>query len=277
VNLDEIESFLKGTDDASEEKRLRIVKAIGMYSVGLFAVNKSLQGDVLNLAGSGTLVQIDEVHYILTAKHVWDKVLRVSDRLGVTLRENVDHSHLIDVGAVVPVGPVQPSTWNENGPDIVLLRVPDYYAGAIKAFKVFYNLSIDKDTVPPGNYLQSWFLTGVPWCTGTFTQNHASVEQLGAEVGFIASQMNGPFDLFDVNFNASQLPPPKSLGGISGGGLWKVYLYEAPTVDGFDSVEVLAGTAFWQFELNGNNRTVRCHGIESLKRIKSMAEADHVE
>lgn len=39
VNIDEIQLFLKGTDAASEEKRLRIVKAIGMYSVGLFAVN----------------------------------------------------------------------------------------------------------------------------------------------------------------------------------------------------------------------------------------------
>ncbi len=225
---------------------------------------------MLSLAGSGTLVQIGAVHYILTARHVWQEVLRVSHRLGVTLRENVDHSHLIDVSAVIPIGPVQSAVWTEKGPDIALLQIPDAYVGAIKAFKVFYSLSILEPSLPPGSYIQAWFLMGIPGCTGTFTQKHASVEHLGAEVGFLGSKMNEAFDLCDENFNVSQLPPPKSLGGMSGEGLWKVYLYEAPTEDGFDSVEVLAGTAFWQFALKGKNRIVRCHGIKSLNELKSM-------
>jgi hypothetical protein len=272
VNLDEIESFLKSDDVESEQKRLRIVRAIGMYSVGLFAVKASYQGDVLDLAGSGTLVQIGETHYILTARHVWQDVLKVSNKLGVTLREIVDHCHLIDISTIVPIGPAQRPPWTEQGPDIVLLRIPDAYVGAIRAFKVFYNLSIDEPPPLPGDSLRTWFLMGVPGATGTFSQNHASVEHIGAEVGFLNSQIDEPWDLCDVNFNASFLPPPKSVGGMSGGGLWKVFLYDAPTSDGFDCVVVLAGVAFWQFALDGKNRKVRCHGIESLKKLKSLVE-----
>ncbi len=241
-----------------------------MYSIGLFAVKASPQGDALRLAGSGTLVLIDGIHYILTALHVWHDVLKVSNQLGVTLREIVDHRHLIDISTIVPIGPVQGPQWTERGPDIVLLRIPDVYVGAIKAFKVFYNLSNDEPAPPPGNSLQTWFLMGVPGCTGTYTQNHASVEHIGAEVGFLNSKIDEPWDLCDVNFNASFLPPPKSVGGMSGGGLWKIFLHDAPTSDGFDCVEVLAGVAFWQFALDGTNRKVRCHGTESLRKLKSL-------
>lgn len=272
MNLDEIESFLKSADAASEQKRLRIVRSIGMYSVGLFAVKASPQGDALSLAGSGTFVQIDGAHYILTARHVWHEVLRVSNQLGVTLRETDDHRHLIDMSTVVPIGPAVGPPWTENGPDIVLLRVPDAYVGAIKAFKVFYNLSAEEPSPPRGDSLQTWFLMGVPSCTGVFSPTHASVEHIGAEVGFLGSQATEPWDLCDVNFNASQFPFPRSVRGMSGGGLWKIYLFEAPTSDGFDSVEVLAGVAFWEFKLNGSNRRVRCHGTKSITKLKLLAD-----
>ncbi len=275
LNLDEIESFLKGMDSASDEKRLRIVRSMGMYSVGLFAVTHSEAGDVLNLAGSGTLVQIDGFHYILTARHVWDKVLINSDQMGVTLRPDFDHSHLVDVSALVPFGPNPNIRWSEFGPDIVLLRIPDVFAGTIKAFKVFYNLSIDEPEHPTMNHLETWFVMGMLGCTGTYTQKHASVEHWGAEVGMKAMHMDGSFDFCDVNVNVSFLPPPKSIGGVSGGGLWKIYLHGAPNADGFESVEVLAGVAFWEFELNGNERIVRCHGPESIKSIvKSFLETN---
>jgi hypothetical protein len=191
VTLDDIEAILKSPDPADEAKRLPIVRAIGMYSVALFAVKGAGESEVLTLAGSGTLVQISGVHYILTARHVWEEVLKTADKLGVTLRENVDHSHLIDVSAIVPIGPESIHPWTENGPDIVLLRIPEDYVGAIKAFKVFYNLSIGEPSAPQTSHLETWFVIGVPGCTGTFTPKHASIEHLGAEVGLLSSGING--------------------------------------------------------------------------------------
>ena len=244
-----------------------------MYSAGLFAVTHSQAGDVLRLAGSGTLVQINGAHYILTARHVWEKILKHSDQMGVTLREHYDHSHLVDVKALTAIGPDPTIRWNEAGPDIVLLKIPDVYAGTIKAFKVFYSLSINEPSRPILDHLETWFLMGVLGGTGTYTQNHASVEHWGPEVGMKGFHKEGLFDFLDVNANVSFLPPPKSVGGVSGGGLWKVYLYEAPNADGFESVEVLVGVAFWEFELNRNERVVRCHGPESIEYVESLTEA----
>jgi hypothetical protein len=274
MNLDEIEAFLKGTDSASEQKRLQIVRAIGAYSVGLFAVRGSPAGDHLSLAGSGTLVQIGMAHYIFTARHVWDKVLQLSDQLGVTLVEGVDHWHLINVSAVVPIGPAPTPTWTEDGPDFVLLAIPDLYANGVKPFKNFYKLPAGQPSQPSGSSLQTWFLMGIPACTGVFAQKHASVEHIGAEVGFLSACENGSFDLCDVNFNASELPDAKSLGGFSGGGLWKVFLQDAPTSYGFDCVVVLAGVAFWQFPLDGGNRRVRCHGPGTIEKLELLAAND---
>jgi hypothetical protein len=274
MNLDDIEAFLKGTDVASEQKRMQVVRAIGQHSVGLFAVRGSDDGDHLSLAGSGTLVQIGGAHHILTARHVWEEVLKISERLGVTLVEGVDHWHLINVKAVVPLGPTPVLPWTDKGPDFVLLRVPHEYVVGIESFKSFYNLSAEDPAPPPGNLLQTWFLMGVPGCTGVFTQIHASVEHIGAEVGLLSTFEHGSFDLCDVNFNASGFPGPKSLGGISGGGLWKVYLHDAPTPNGFDCAVILSGVAFWQFPLDGSNRRVRCHGPKTIKKIVSLAGAE---
>jgi hypothetical protein len=274
MNLDEIETFLKGTDSASEQRRLQIVRAIGAYSVGLFAVRGSPEGDYLNLAGSGTLVQIGTAYHILTARHVWQEVLQLSDRLGVTLVEGVDHWHLINVGAVVPIGPTPTVPWTDDGPDFVLLRIPDVYANGAKPFKTFYKLPVGQPFQLMGDALQTWFLMGIPACTGVFTQRHASVEHIGAEVGFLSASENESFDLCDVNFNASELPGAKSLGGLSGGGLWKVFLHDAPTSFGFDCDVVLTGVAFWQFPRDGGNRRVRCNGPKTIKRLELLAGGD---
>jgi hypothetical protein len=272
VTLDQIEEFLKGTDIASEEKRLKIVRAIGMYSVGLFSVKTSAAGDQLKLAGSGTLVQIGQDYFILTARHVWSAIKGWADRLGVTLRDKFDHSHLIDVALLTPFGPEPPVPFSETGPDLVLIRIPEAYAGTIKAFKVFYNLSINEPKRPSKEQIQTWFLMGVPGLTGTYTENHASVDFWGAEVGLLTSGNIGDYDFADINVNVSFIPSPKSVGGVSGGGLWQIYLFEAPTVEGFDSVEVLSGLAFWEFQLRGECRTVRCHGFQSLKGLVSSVE-----
>jgi len=274
MDLDEIETFLKGADTASEQKRLQIVRAIGAYSVGLFAVRGSPEGDHLSLAGSGTLVQIGTAHHILTARHVWQEVLQLSDQLGVTLVEGVDHWHLINVGSIVPIGPAPTLPWAQDGPDFVLLRIPDVYANGVKPFKTFYELSLDLASQLTGSSLQTWFLMGIPACTGVFSQKHASVEHIGAEVGFLSSSENGSFDLCEVNFNASGFPDAKSLGGFSGGGLWKVFLHDAPTIYGFDCVVVLAGVAFWQFPLDGGNRRVRCHGPGTIGKLELLAGND---
>src|SRR5438477_2056323 len=94
----EIASMLRG----SEELRQKIVRNLGSSTVALFAVFNDKGKNRLELAGSGTLACIGNSHYILTAAHVWEEVLRSAVKLGITLTDNINHRTLIDVNTVVP-------------------------------------------------------------------------------------------------------------------------------------------------------------------------------
>ena len=88
MNLDAIEAILNGSDTESTNGRLNIVRDMVMYTVGIFAELDSEQGVKLNFIGSGTLVSINNSHYIMTAHHVWEIILKTAARLGITLRMN---------------------------------------------------------------------------------------------------------------------------------------------------------------------------------------------
>src|SRR5713226_3076313 len=119
LDLSEIEAIIRESD----EQRQQLTRGVGMSTVALFAVFDSKDGDVLKLVGTGTLAVVGDFHYVLTAAHVWE-VIESAVKMGITLREDVDHRCLIDVKTIIPVGPQKPIIWNEWGPDIILLRIP---------------------------------------------------------------------------------------------------------------------------------------------------------
>lgn len=267
MSLDNIEGILNGMDAKSIDERFKIVRDTGMCSVCLFAESKTKNGVRLDFTGSGTLVSVESSHFILTARHVWDEILKSASRLGITLRIKDDHSFFIDTMAIIPFGPPGLEKWSESGPDIILLRIPDIHVGTIKAFRVFYNLTIPESSAPRADYLETWFLMGAPGCLGEYTQTHASIQNRGQEVVVKSTFENLNFDYLDVMVKVSDLPRTKTLGGVSGGGLWKVLLFDSPSDGGIESIAILRGIAFCEFPLLNDNRVVRCHGIESIRSI----------
>src|SRR5690349_4575730 len=119
----------------SDDLRSRIVRNLGSCTVALFGVSVSAEGEQLLLAGTGTLIERNGLHYILTAAHVWEEVLESSSKVGITLAEGIDHRHLFDTRAVLPEKTLKEKMWGEWGPDITLLRIPIEHVGGIKAFK----------------------------------------------------------------------------------------------------------------------------------------------
>jgi hypothetical protein len=144
--------------------------------------------------------------------------------------------------------------------------------GTIKAFKVFYNLSISETIPPRAEHIEAWFLMGAPECLGTYSQKHASIELRGTEVVVQKTFENQSFDYLDAKIKVSDLPSPKTLGGVSGGGLWKVLLFDSPSDGKIQSVTMLRGVVFWEFPLQNDNRVVRCHGIESIRSFVGEIE-----
>lgn len=182
------------------------------------------------------------------------------------MTDNINHKSWIDIKAIVPtVSKPNGSQWDEWGPDLAMLRIPPPYVGGIKAFQVF------EDVATPGKALnlaclQCWVLTGTPWELGKFSPNHADVQIVGTFVD-PRYQRCGEHDYFDVVMDSTLPDAPKSFGGVSGGGLWRILAYISPTTGKVDWLQRLKGVAFYEFPPKNGRRVLRCHGPTSLSIV----------
>lgn len=257
---------LEAAINADTELLQRILRSVGSSSIALLALLDDHGKHVLELAGSGTLVIVKDTHYILTAAHVWEKVLKLALRLGITITDNINHKYWIDIKAIVPtICKPSRSQWDEWGPDLALLRIPTEYVGGIKAFQVF------EDVTTPGKplnvaCLQYWVLMGTPKELGTFSPNHADLQISGF---FVNPRYHrcGKHDYYDVLMDTSENHAPKSFGGVSGGGLWRILVYISPETRKIDWLQRLKGVAFYEFPRKNGARVLRCHGPSSLTAV----------
>jgi len=241
-----------------------------MCSTPLFALWKTSQSDVLKLAGSGTLLAKGGAHYILIASHVWHEVLKVADYVGVTLREVYDHTCILERPFILTYELDRPAAWNEWGPDLILLRIPDVSVGEIKAFKVFYEMEAGLRSLVTLDRNETYLLVGTPSVLGSYTRNHASVQLFGMWVGTPKTYTHNQWDYFDVK--AALYPPSdaNTFGGVSGGGLWRVQLYSPPESDRIESVFVLEGVAFYA-EAYTHHRERDSNGLVRLPHRRSQS------
>lgn len=110
-------------------------------------------------------------------------------------------------------------------------------------------------------------LIGAPGSLGKFSRQHASIQMRGSEATIQGSFEKDGFDYLDVLVNVSNLPGDQSLRGVSGGGLWKVSLYESPDGGAIEAAASLQGVAFFEFPADKGHRLIRCHGTESIKTV----------
>ena len=263
---------IEGVENAirnSDEFRMRLVQDVGTFTVALFAIHEDARGERLELAGTGTLVLAEDSHYLLTAAHVWEERLRSAVRIGITLPENIDHRFVLEVGAVIPSGPPKPQAWGHWGPDMVRLRIPAEYVGGISAYRSFYSQAIDGRTnvaAEADESVQLWLLMGTPAELGNLNEAHADVEIAGMFLEPPVAQQRGEFDYLDFDVDLTREHMPQQFGGVSGGGLWQLLVYSPRGSEHIRWLHRLEGVAFYQFPIqDGQRRTIRCHGPETLR------------
>ena len=135
-NPSEIAGVLRDDTSGLREK---VVRNLGDFTVALLAIYNG-SSERLALAGTGTLVVVDKVHFILTARHVWDEVLSKADQIGLTLKPEIDHKYGVARKESAVFGLPKPAEWNEWGPDLILLRIPAESVGTIGAYKSYWNM-----------------------------------------------------------------------------------------------------------------------------------------
>jgi hypothetical protein len=265
--LQEVAEIEKLLFDSASGLGDTIAREINQYTVALI----SARAGQLSLAGTGTLISFLESPYILTAAHVWEEKLKTADEILIPLEENSRRRYSIKRDYLVSFGPTKPADWNEWGPDIALLRLPPELVGSIKAVgKPFFNLSTKWER-SIAYAIEARFLMGAPALRGTFTARSAFPEMqamlVWAKTGpFLSTglpcNVRPDFDYVDLDIDTTQPDVASRFGGVSGGGLWRVYIYR--TADGnTESFKVLDGVAFWE-EPGGHGLIVRCHGPQSI-------------
>jgi hypothetical protein len=255
------------------ELRASIVDFIGSFTVALLTVSRSRGIDRLLPAGTGTLVSTSHGHFILTAAHVWETA-RKSDAIGITLKPAMNHRYLIPTREIVAFGPARPASWNEWGPDLALLRIPAERVGSISAYRLFYNLA--RPASPPKvHHVELRVLMGVPETLGVFKDDFAQLIIHGLFCDVEAEpKIRASFDYIDLSVNVSGPDTHSDFRGVSGGGLWKVRVYQNRSIGKTDFFGILEGVAFHQSDLVDGRRILRCHGPESIRIAMSEVEAE---
>jgi len=243
--------------------REKVVRNLGDFTVALLAIYNGSH-ERLALAGTGTLVWIDNAHFILTARHVWDEVLSKADQIGLTLKPEIDHKYGVARKEFAIFGLPKPAEWNEWGPDLILLRIPAESVGTIGAYKSYWNMQGRIDV--NAEILEVMVLMGTPAALGEFTDTHAELQITGMFLGPEKVQERDGLDYLDYEMDLSFTEVPRTFGGVSGGGVWRVYLYSAQDGE-IDWKMSFHGTAYYELEIVNEHRPIRCHGPKSITAV----------
>lgn len=264
-DIREIQSELNAEPSPLREQ---IVRGVGGFTTALMGVAGSGPNETLHLAGTGTFVTDTKSHYILTARHVWEKKLKGSMGVGLTFTEDLDHKYFIPIKAIEVSGPTPPDKWNEWGPDLVYLKVPSEVVGTISAHKSFYRLGQPPMAQAASNdgieCIELHMLMGTPYEQGTFTDKHADLQITGMLQGISKRHDREGWDYLDLEMDLTQKEVPQDFGGVSGGGLWELLVFRLKDSKKTTWKELLEGVAFYQFDPINSTRIVRCHGANSI-------------
>jgi hypothetical protein len=243
------------------------------YSVAFLIAEDGM----LRPAGTGTAVTFLGSYYFLTASHVWhgkygNDGLKAADAIVIPLKENTRKRFSVKPGALLPFGPPKPSVWSKWGPDIILLRIPTEMIGHFIAVgRTFYNFSYPKQRLIECG-IECRFQIGAPAEKGVYTAQMALPEvhamlvlpETGQFFSPVPTELSNPdFDFIDLAIDTSRPDVASNLGGVSGGGLWKVYVYRDSDGE-YRTFKILEGVAFFGTPRGNSTVVLRCHGPQSI-------------
>ena len=247
-----------------------ITDHLNNYSVSFYVFSNELTPRFSPI-GSGTLVEVEGTHHILTAAHVWHQT-KDAQQICLALTDYL-------LAFTMPRDSIcAKELWNsgnaEWGPDLALLKLALPFVSRIAAHKSFVNLAQQRATLaahPPAKENGLWAVTGL---VGEFSKVQPHPEARTIEVnaqeraffsGVPQTHQGDGYDYLDLSAKLELPGVPSSFGGGSGGGLWEVDL--STTKSGkisWDGRPHFRGVAFWQSADSDGRRVIRCHGPRSI-------------
>lgn len=217
---------------------------------------------------SGTLVQINEMVGILTARHVWTEI-QGAPSLALLVGGQPYYVDPRILRAFVPLGDGTLPIVGARVPDIAFVRLPLLARGPIQAYgKVFYSIDARRQTSDLDLFGERgfWILAGSPQALAR--PDTGMVPSLLYDTSVEKRVTFGAWDYLFVNLNLKQNPElPRTYGGVSGGGIWRAVFQvsEDETLFVIESAKrdiILSGVAFYQTGEEG--RQIIAHGPLSV-------------
>lgn len=249
-----------------DQRHQHLAETIGHYSVAMMVSKEKVPNNPpLSFQGSGTLVELGNSRYILTAAHVWDSIKKYDQVEFAARPDQFNRIAPLETRNIKAHSlPRQTKEYGQYGPDLCLLKLPASQAGYLAAFKNFHNL--DKRTRESSDLRSSvdvrWILSGVPAEWGSFSSNVSKFVHISFvwenDDGVRLFEQDG-MDFVDLESKTSGpgSSAPSSFGGVSGGGLWRLEGQSMPK---------LQGVAFYEF-FEKDRQKVRCHGWKSIQKL----------
>jgi hypothetical protein len=254
-------------DSVLEDVRLEIQH----YLVPLLVGSRDNLEHPVDLAGSGTLVELASRHYILTADHVWNRVeVQDWEELGLML---TDGAPLGIERSLIAAKRLRAGSYSRWGPDLALLEIPPNLVGTIMARKSFLNLARRRSMLPshpPQTEKSLWAVMGLVGQKSTVEpvdEKRTVIARVRGEAFFgvtCTAERRGEYDYLTVYAKTTLREVPSSFGGISGGGLWEVTLKMRGDSIISRGEHHFRGVAFWEEREAPDRIAIRCHGPHSI-------------
>jgi hypothetical protein len=220
------------------------------FAVGLV---RRVEGAGAIVVGSGVLVSIEGRRGILTAGHVADVYNKLPEIGLVRFVAGDQQRRIIPLGNTQTIILASSASFEDGKEvlDLAFTMLPPDIASSIEAQGLFLNIEknrakIEGPTPDEGGHCDAALGLIAEFSDKPFIQGTDWISPMRGvlHTGHVCAQENGLLTIEAMNYNFHKLP--EKFGGMSGGGLWRVYFVE----DGESRIVsiTLVGVVSWQID-----------------------------
>jgi hypothetical protein len=240
-----------------------ILAHVSNFAVGLV---RQKDGRGVEVLGSGVLVSIEGRRGILTCGHVAAAYEKLSEMGLIRFVAESQQRRMLKLGDTQTIILQSSDTFTESKEvlDLAFTLLPPDVASSMEAQGVFLNMEknrtkIEGSAPAEGKHVDAMLGLIAEFSQEPFIEGQRVISPMRGvlHTGHICAQQNGLLTVDAMDYNLHELP--RSFGGMSGGGLWRIYFVE----DENDSRIVdtmLCGVASWQID----DRKIACQGWDRI-------------
>jgi hypothetical protein len=241
-----------------------ILSHVSNFAVGL-VVRKPGEGS--QVLGSGVLVSIEGRRGILTCGHVAEAYANLSE-VGLVrfVAGSGQQRRFLQLGdtqtAIIQSG--DSFSDKKEAFDLAFTMLPPEAASSIEAHGVFLNMEKNRakmEALAPseGKHVDAMLGLVAEFSDTPFIEKREFVSPMRGVLhsGHVCSQENGLLTFEAMKYNRHELP--KSFGGMSGAGLWRIYFREDERQASIVAT-ALCGIASWQID----DTKIACQGWDRI-------------